>query len=192
MRVNLVLALAVIIAACSPSERGVRPPSDADDTCVIGTAGIGPIRPGMSVDEARRAFASATFERTSDGDGAALIGVMRAGEDLMTLYAGEDDPDAPIDWTREILAMETFSSSCSTSTGVHPGSLVVDVETILGKTRKITVSEIESREFIEFERQPTQWGFRLDYTGIFPPGARETMTFGPGAKIFSVAVMNDR
>lgn len=66
--------------------------------------------------------------------------------------------------------------------------LVTDVERRFGPVRQVTLSEIEQRQYVEFARQPAFLTFRLDYTGIFVPGAHETTRFEPGAKIFSIAV----
>ncbi len=141
----------------------------------------------MTVADAKQALPSGTFERSSDGDGAVLIGLTVGGDALMTLVA-EDDTEGPIDWGKRIVAMETFSSLCATTDGVHPGSLVLDAEKVLGDVTTIVQSEIESREYIEFERQPAQLTFRLDYTGIFPAGSRETRRFNPKGRIFSIAI----
>jgi hypothetical protein len=161
------------------------------DARLISDHGIGGIRLGMTFDEARRALSTAKFERTSDGDGAALVEVSLAPNDSVTLWADEDDPDAPIDWSRKIGTIETFSAGFHTAEGVHPGSLVTDVEHAFGKTREIEQSEIESREYIFFEKQPAGLTFRLDYTGIFPAGSRRTTKFQPGGKIFSIAVSSN-
>ena len=49
---------------------------------------------------------------------------------------------------------------------------MTDVEGVFGQTKEIVKSEIESREYIEFEMQPAYLTFRLDYTGIFSAGKR--------------------
>jgi hypothetical protein len=156
-------------------------------TCLVTDSAIGPIRLGMTLAEVRQALPSATLERSEDGDGAAWISVLVGGENLMS-FAAEDDGAGEIDLTKSIRLMETFSPSCRTIDGVHPGSLVLDAERVMGKTAKIVKSEIESREYIEFERHPAGMTFRLDYTGIFQPGSRETRRFDPAGKIFSIAI----
>ena len=142
----------------------------------------------MTLAEARAARADTRFERTSDGDGVALVVVKLDTTDLVILYAAEDDPEKPVDWSRPVNSMETFHPGCRTADGIHPGSLVTDVERVLGTTTGIVVSEIESRQYIRFQRMPTRTSFRLDYTGIFEPGRRETMRNQPGARIFSITV----
>jgi hypothetical protein len=71
---------------------------------------------------------------------------------------------------------------------VRPGTLVTDAERVLGGVRTITLSEIESREFVQFERQPAWASIRLDGTGIFAESSTETTKYQPGAKILSIAV----
>ena len=141
----------------------------------------------MTLAQARETLPEAIFARQYDGDGVAITNVVIGGSALMLLVADGDEAEA-IDWTKPIRFMETLSPQCRTAEGVHPGALVLDVEKILGKTTKIIRSEIESREFIEFERRPAGMVFRLDYTGIFPEGSRETRSFKPEGRIFSIAV----
>jgi hypothetical protein len=154
------------------------------DDYTISSSGIGPIRLGMTLAQARDALPAATFHRTSDGDGAALVEVILAPDTTMALWADEADADAPVDWTKRITSIETFSTAFHTPAGMHAGSLVTDVERLYGKTKAITLSEIESREYIEFEKQT----IRLDYSGIFHGDSRTTKEFQPQAKIWSIAV----
>jgi hypothetical protein len=130
----------------------------------------------------------ASCRRTSDGDGAALVEVRLANADPVIVSADEDDADSPIDWSKKIRTIETFSAAYHTAEGVHPGSLIVDVEKVYGKVTKIVESEIESRQYIWFERQPPRLTFRLDYTGIFPDHSRTTKEFDPAGTIYSIAI----
>ena len=162
-------------------------PTDSD-MHVVSKSGMGSIRLQMTLDEARRALTVAKFERTSDGDGAALVEVTLAPDESMILWADEDDSGDPIDWSKRIKTIETFSQAFHTVEGVHPGSRVTDVEMVFGKTREIEKSEIESRQYVTFEKQPSYLTLRLDYTGIFSAGSRQTTKFEPDAKILSIAV----
>lgn len=157
--------------------------------CVISQTGIAPVRLGMTLREAKRAFPSAEFRRTSDGDGAALVSVSLGKEEWMTMHANEDDPQRPIDWAKRIRFIETFRSACKTMNGVHPGMPVADAEKRFGRTIEIVQSEIESREYIQFRNQPAHFLFRLDYSGIFAEGSRSTTRFAPDARIYSIAVI---
>lgn len=124
-----------MVANNRPAQSMVEPTSI--DTQLIWASGIGPIRMGITLDEARKTLSSAEFVRATDGDGTALVQVKLGDENLMTLYANELNRDAPIDFSKKITYIETFSPSCHTENGIHPGSLVLDVEKILGPTKEI-------------------------------------------------------
>jgi hypothetical protein len=158
------------------------------DAYLITSSGMGEIRLSMTLGEARRELPAATFARTSDGDGVALVEVTLGQDTSLVLFAGEDDPEAPIDSSKRITGIETFSPAFHTVEGVHPGALVRDVEGLFGKTREIMKSEIESREFIDFVAQPPFLTLRLDYTGVFADTARTTKAYRPEAKILSIAI----
>jgi hypothetical protein len=149
---------------------------------------IGPVQLGATLDEAQKSFPAATFKRSSDGDGVALVSVKVGRELLLTLYADEEDSGAPINWSRKITNIETFSARCHLANGIHPGSKILDVEKVLGKTRQIQKSEIESREYIDFTKQSKSMTFRLDYKGIFEGDKMRTNKFDPEAKIFSISI----
>jgi hypothetical protein len=193
-----VWGLALLCGCSAPAEEAAAvaavetaapaPPAAAAPVCLVTEAGIGAMRLGMTVAEARRAMPDARFERSSDGDGVALISVAVGGDTLMSAYAGESDPAAMIDSTKRVEHIETFSPLCATASGVRPGALVTDAEKVLGGVRTITLTEIEQREFVQFERQPAWVSIRLDGTGIFAEGSTETTKYQPGAKILSIAV----
>jgi hypothetical protein len=162
------------------------------DPHLITRSAIGHVRLGMTLDDARRALPTASFSRTSDGDGAALVEADFGHHNSLILWADENDPASPIDWSKRIVTIETFSAAFHTREGIHPGSLVTDAAKVFGPVRRITKSEIESREYVTFARQPQALTFRIDYTGIFRPGLRQTTSFAPGAKISSIAVSSLR
>lgn len=154
----------------------------------ISDSGVGPIRLGMTLAEAQRALPSAVFARGSDGDGVALVEVTIESDQHLTLWAEEEDADAPIDWAKPVKRIEAFTPAFRTREGVHPGARVTEVESVYGKTRVIEESEIESRQYIVFTEQPAYLTLRLDYTGIFREGQRTTAEFKPEGRIFSIAV----
>jgi len=190
------LAAFALMVACS---NDVQPAKDAtqqassnahpsSQSCLVKRVGIAAIKLGMTLSAAKEAMPSASFVRSSDGEGVALIDVKVDAGNLMTLYAGEEDPASAVDSTRVIESMETFNPECATADGVHPGSLLTDAQKVLGEVTNISKSEIESREFVQFARQPAGFTFRLDYTGIFAGDSTETRAFKPGARIFSIAL----
>lgn len=200
MRIVTLLASMVVVAACAPRDAGERSETTAagdtsarvaagrSDALLITPAGMGPVQLGMTLEDARRVLPTATFERTSDGDGVALVDVTLGADTTLVVYAGEDDRTQPVDWSRRIERIETFSPAFHTAEGVRPGALVRDVERLLGATREIMLSEIESREYIQFERQPAFVTFRLAYAGVFAEGARTTRQYDPRATILSIAI----
>lgn len=200
MKIVTLLASLVLVAACTPRDAGERRDTTAagdttahvvaerSDILVITSTGMGPVKLGMTLEDARRVLPTATFERTSDGDGVALVDVTLGADTTLVVYAGEDDRTQPVDWSRRIERIETFSPAFHTAEGVRPGALVRDVERLLGATTEIMLSEIESREYIEFERQPAFLTFRLAYAGVFPEGSRTTRRYKPGATILSIAI----
>lgn len=132
---------------------------------LITAKGVGPIRVGMTLGAARKAAPGSTFKRAGDGDGAALVQITIARAVTMQVWADEEDPRKPIDWRKKILTIETFSPAFRTREGVHPGMRVRDANRIYGATKEIETSEIESRQFITFEKHPKGLMFRLDETG---------------------------
>jgi hypothetical protein len=201
---SIVVRTAVCLGVCARALGAIEPSPDAANLARIGQAGtqarsrsdrhlitgaaMGRVRLNMTLDEARRLLPAASFARTSDGDRAALVEVALGQDVSLILRANEDDADAPIDWAKRIVAIETFSAAFHTREGVGPGSLVGNVIEIDGPVREIVESEIESRQYITFDRQPKGLRLRLDYTGIFTSGERRTTRYQPDAKILSVAI----
>jgi hypothetical protein len=188
-----VCALTVQLSCLAAAREGPvvqqRVPPSRDAERLITASSMGRIRLGMTLDQARQALGpTAVLSRTSDGDGAALVAVTEGPEDMLTLWANEDDPATPIDWARPIEYIQTFNAAFQTAEGVQPGALVTDVVRIFGPVTEIVASEIESRQFITFARQPSALTFRLDYTGIFAAGTRRTTQFSAEAKILSIAI----
>jgi hypothetical protein len=155
---------------------------------VISNQGLGPVRLGMTLEQARQALPpSWRFEHDSDGEGVALVSVLAGEHALMSLHANEDDPGAPIDWTARITGIESFSKGTATAAGVRVGDLLDDAARAYGPVKDIVASEIESRQFVEFERQPEGIDFRIDYSGDFPAGASHTTRYCPGARILAMS-----
>ena len=151
--------------------------------------GLGPVRLGMTLGDARKALDGATLTRGWDGDGVAYVNVARDGIDLMSLHADEDDPDAGIDWSRRITYIQSFSAVAATVDGVAVGDLVADAAKKWGPVSEISLSEIESRQHVRFARQPEWLSIRIDYSGDFPEGSRSTTRYEPGARIMSFAIV---
>lgn len=179
---------AVVPASSEPSAPVAPAVVPAPPRCLITGSAIGPLQLGLSLEQARRRLPQATFTRASDGEGVALVEVAVEGASLAMLYAGEEDPDKPVDMTRQIDFLESFNPACATAEGIHPGSTLEAAEAAYGTVVSISRSEIESREFLQFTHPPAGVQFRLDYTGDFAEGENETNRHAPGAKIFSISV----
>lgn len=183
------LVLCLVGPANFPSAASQRAGRDGPPatTLLITAEGMGGLTLGMTLEQARRTLKGVLFERTSDGDGAALVTVTLPGGHHVVVFANEEDPDTSIDWTRRVVLVEAFEPAFATVEGVRVGMPVADVTARFGPVRQIVKSEIESREYITFDRQPKALRFRLDYSGGFA-GSNRTTQHRPDAKIFSIAV----
>ena len=153
----------------------------------------GKVKLGMTIAELRKAVAPMKVSRTSDGEGVALIAVKQGKTDVMTIYAGEEDRDVPIDNNARVEQIWVWSRAYKTAAGVHPGMLVSAAERHYGKVKEIIMSEIEARESATFENHPDGLYIRLDSgDGDFPAGSSTTMKYKPTARIFSINVVVDR
>lgn len=152
----------------------------------------GPIRLGMTIAEARRAWPGVVFQRTSDGEGLALIAVQEAKHTVMTLYAGETNPEARINQRARIEFIEVLDKRFSTEAGVHPKMQLREVAEKYGKLREITMTEIESREFAKFARQPAGIQLRVmaedGFAGVYGDGKNTTTRASPSAYVFSISI----
>lgn len=193
--------IAAVQAACVSMDSEVRkdsiPPAGQTSTTVAGYAvsyaitdtSIADVRIGMTLESVRSLHPTAQFERTEDGDGAQLIGIALAPGATIIAALDEEDAGDTIDYSRRVTYLETFDSAFVARGGVRVGSLVADAERTFGAVKEIVLSEIESRQYVEFARQPATMKFRLDYTGIFPDGSRRSTQFQSGARIFSIAIV---
>ena len=158
----------------------------------ISRKSVGPIRLGMTVARVRKALPGAKLSRTSDGEGVALIAVERRGKTLMTLYAGEDDPSARINERGVVEVIEVWTGSYSTSSGVRPRMSLRDVEKRYGKLKEIMMSEIESREYATFVRQPSGIQFRVrndnGTAGVYQEGQNTSKSYAPRSYVFSILI----
>ena len=159
---------------------------------LITATSIGSVRLGMTVAQARKALPNLSISRTTDGEGVALIAVKRVGDTLMTLYAGEPNPDASINERAVIEFIEVWDSGYSTADGVHPKMALREAEQTYGKLREITLSEIESREYATFANQPPGIQLRVmnesGMAGVYPDGQSKATRYTPTSYIFSISI----
>ena len=158
---------------------------------LISAAGIGPVRLGLSLDSIAKLTPNLELNRTSDGEGVALVEIP-LGLDTVIAYTGEENPSSPVDHSRHVISLETMTPGFKTPQLIHPGSFVRDAESVYGKIVRIDRSEIESREYITFANQPPNLTFRLDIgSGVFESGSATTTQLKPRARIFSISVRSE-
>lgn len=169
--------------------------ADAKDTSgqsLITANSAGIVKLGMTVAEVRKTVAPMSLSRTSDGEGIALIAVKRGSATVMTLFAGEADPDLKVKENARIEQIWVWEKMFKTAAGVHPGMLLSTAETRYGKILTVTKSEIESREFAAFTNHPLGLEFRVqgtdDFAGVYADGKNVTSQYRNGASIKSINV----
>lgn len=171
-------------AAGDPLE-GAGGPSDTTAPLITGS-GIGAVRLGMTLAELEKEFPRAVITPVEDGDGVTWYLFSTGADDTLFLYVGDWDSIASNMRGRGIETIETFSPRYALGSGVRVGALISDAEKKIGRIKNISVSEIEGRQYIEFDGQPEGVSFRIDYTGIFPEGSRETLKYEDTGKIYSI------
>jgi hypothetical protein len=160
---------------------------------LVSASGIGPVRLGMTVAQARQALHGFDLSRASDAEGVALIDATQSGRTMLRLFAGEDDADAAIDSTATIISIEAVDPAFRTAAGIGPQSPFSAVEQAYGRLVRIQRSEVEQREYAEFEHQPPGLAFRVagadgGEAGDYEPGADMTSRARPDARILFVTV----
>jgi hypothetical protein len=105
----------------------------------------------------------------------------------MTLYAGEDDVEKPINFRARIEIIEVWDKRFRTAQGVHVGMRVAEAERRLGKIKEIVLTQIESREFITFSKKTPNINYRF-YGGIYAPRTALTKKYERGSRLWSIQV----
>jgi hypothetical protein len=189
---GLALICSLGAVAASPPLPSTVSTTMATQRRLIAEGFAGAVRIGMTVAQARVAVRPLTLGRTSDGEGVALIGVMRGQATVMTLYAGEEDPSRRINDRARIESIEVWDPSYSTSAGVNPGMPLRDVETRYGRLTEIDISEVESREYAYFANLPHGIALRVDAdgstAGIYPADQRAADRYDTSARVVSIIV----
>jgi hypothetical protein len=166
-----------------------------DAACLIQQDSVGAVRIGMTVAQVRQALRGVTLRASQDGDGAALLELIRDGVNTslrppeMDLYT---DAETDINESSKIVLIRIFDTRCSTREGVHPGMRVGEAAKRFGRLKRILLTEIESREYAEFERMPDWLEIQVgdEQVGIYAPGKRCTTNFSPSARINSLWVQH--
>ena len=153
---------------------------------------VGSVKIGMSVGEARAAAKGMTLKRSSDGEGLALVSFIKGKETQFIVYAGEGDPSEAIDEGSKIEYIEVVSGKYSTPEGLKPGMKLSETVSKAGALKQIMMSEIESREYAEFEGLSDKFIVRLQAesgdAGIYTEGSNRTSKAVPDARIYSISI----
>ena len=177
MRYFLLAIILMSLVGMAQAQRNFKITSDS----------AGGISLGMTLEKARSALYDCKFSRSEDGEGIALVGVDCKGRHVISLYAGEEDRDAKINWKRRIEFIEIWDKRFTTVEGVHPDMSLRNAEKLLGKVQEITITQIESREFVTFRKVRNGIQYRT-YGGIYIRPSVTTTKFEPGSQIHSIQV----
>ena len=163
---------------------------------LITSTSAGKVKLGMTIAEVRKAVAPMKLSRTSDGEGVALIAVKQGKNDVMTIYANEEDRDAAIDNNAKVDQIWVWDKAMRTAAGARPGMKLSQLESMYGKVKGISMSEIEAREFAFFDNHPGGIYFRLsnenDRAGIYPEGERRTNKYNPATVVLGIWAVGDQ
>lgn len=160
---------------------------------LITQTSVGNIKLGMTVAELRRAAAPMSLSRSSDGEGVALIALKKGNQEMIILYAGEADPSQKIDESALIESIQAWSPCYKTPEGVHVSMPLKDVEKLYGKLKLIQRSEIESREYATFSKQPKGITIRVSgkngrTAGLYVNNSNKAMSYSKEAYIMSISI----
>ncbi len=168
---------------------------DVDRASLITANSIGGIKLGMTMREAKRVASNATFERETDGDGVPLMWVSDEHGFAAELYYeyDYDVPEAPVRDDAVINFMSAWGEDAETAEGAKIDMRISDLERIYGEVKEIWMSEIESREYVEFANQPSGFSFRVfseaDSAGVYRTEERVTTLYASDAKLISIEVL---
>jgi hypothetical protein len=155
--------------------------------CLIQADSVGAVRNGMTVAQVRQALRGVTLRASQDGEGVPLMQVIRNGLHTMYLYVGSDPP---LTERSKIDMIRVFDAACATRDGVHPGMPLAEVAKRYGRLKRLMVTEIESREYADFEKLPGWLLIQVGegQAGVYPQGKRCTSNYTSSAHVASLWV----
>ena len=161
--------------------------------CLISPNSIGDVSLGQSLKQVRQKFPKAKFKREIDAEGVVFVNITLSKDVTVSAdLADDDDPDAPLRLNKEITWLGTSSPACRTASGIRPGMKIQDAEAKLGKLKRITMSEIEMREAVEFTRMPKRMTFRVESgAGIYANQGKipnQTRRYRKNSRIETISV----
>ncbi len=154
-------------------------------SCLVRSGQVGPLRVGMTIAKARQALRGTRFERILDADHMTVLKVFRNGMRTMDIYPNDEGnftERATID------LIHVYDPACATAGGVHPGSPLSEVEKRFGKLLRLERTEVDSREYAEFEKQPNWMDVQVGFgdAGRYARGKRCAYQYAPQAKVESL------
>ncbi|MEM6279458.1 MAG: hypothetical protein AAF733_08275, partial [Verrucomicrobiota bacterium] len=159
---------------------------------LITATSVGAAQIGMTIGEIRSEFPGARLERTSDGEGIAYVAIIENEELLIEMVTDQYDVEAPILDTERVAMIVVRHPRFATANGIRLGSDLGELDLRIGPVREILTSEIESREYASFERQPSGLQFQIlndeNTAGIYDPDTYKTKRFREGSYISSITV----
>ena len=156
-------------------------------TCLIQPDSVGAVHAGMTIAQARQALNGAILKASEDADRLPIYTVTQNRLHTMDLYVGADGPQND---RSKVELIRVYDGACSTREGVRPGMPLYEVSQRYGRVTRVRVTDTESREYAEFERQPPWLEIQIGngQVGIYPPGKRCSMKFESSAHIASLWV----
>lgn len=170
------ITAAVLMGSCAFAQKS---------GCLIDADSVGPVHGGMTLAQARQALRGATFKKAEDAEQLPMYEVDRNGLHVMDLYVNVDEP---LNDRNKIELIRVYDGSCATRDGIRPGMPLAGVAQRYGRIKRLVLTDVESREYAEFERQPSWMEIQVGngQVGTFPPGKRCTTDYPADAHITSL------
>lgn len=188
---SLLLSAGFLLAACDSNktesaitaETVKTPPTKQQ---IITQTGVGSVQLGMGLDEAIATLPDASSKTSQEGEGITWTDIQVKGETLMSVLLDDD---------HSISLIRVLSPQFATEQGVAVGDKVQVAADKLGGLISIDATEIEAREFANFQNIPPQIQFQVagkDGTaGVYADGETTTSVASPTATIQSIWIMED-
>lgn len=162
--------------------------------CLVDTNSMAGVKLGQTLAQVKRTYPKVKISHESDAEGVEYT-VFQLAPNVKIhahfILAHINDGSSTVKEVHTIESLETFSPACHTATGVAPNMPLKQVAQKLGSLKKITLNEIEMREFAEFSRQPAWLTLRAedgDYGKREIQAPMDTKKFLPNAKIISLII----
>lgn len=160
-------------------------------SCLIQSKQVGSLRVGMTVRVARQVLRGVVFELAEDADHMTMQTVTRGGAKIMDLYLDADETNLE---KARIALIRVYDPQCATVKGIHPGSLLLEIEKQYGQLIRLERTEVESREYAEFEKVPSWLSIQSGNgeAGVYLKKKRCAESFVTNAKANSLWVSGER